>query len=398
MAVSGHGGSFGDADGASLTDLQWRTVLERIIAAGGPDVVAQPIADVASGRVGGFELLARFPGPHVAAPDVWFAAARRTGLDAALTAVTVRRMRALALHRPADTFFSLNVEPHLLLDDGVREALTAVPAGAGPSPAGPAGLAGLVVELTEHVDAAETVGILEVLADLRARGARIAMDDAGTGYSGLTQMLAIRPDVVKLDRELVTGLASDPVRRAAVRLLGELAGQMDAWLLAEGVETHAEAIELVCLGVPLLQGWALGRPGQGWPLLAAGITDVLARQVSRSELDGHVLALVRPATTHVLPEPGEARAAAEARLAVGDVVLGTDGRPEHVVVADPAGGMHRVPAMVVAPSAPPPEVLHRAMSRMAAWQHAPVVCTDPRGVVIGTVDVTALVEHVVRGR
>ncbi|WP_250448412.1 EAL domain-containing protein, partial [Actinotalea sp. C106] len=268
----------------ALDDPSWRTALERVLAGEGLTVVAQPIIDVAHARVGGYELLSRFAGPPSAPPDVWFAAARRHGLDGELTACTVRAMHSLVAGRPQATFWTMNVEPHLLPLPAVREAVC-----------GHGRLDEVVVELTEHVEAEDDAALEEVLTEIRALGGRIAMDDAGTGYSGLSQMLSLRPDVVKLDRSLVTGLDRDPVRRTVVRLLGDLSGQMDAWLLAEGVETRAELAELVDLGVPLVQGWAVGRPAPGWPALDDLTRTFLREQVARSRVGAHVLTLVRPA-------------------------------------------------------------------------------------------------------
>ena len=72
-------------------------------------------------------------------------------------------------------------------------------------------------------------------------GALIALDDAGSGYSGLQQLAALRPQVVKLDRALVSDADTDPVRVALAEMLGEFAGRIDAWLLAEGIETAGRA-------------------------------------------------------------------------------------------------------------------------------------------------------------
>ncbi|EYR63459.1 diguanylate phosphodiesterase [Actinotalea ferrariae CF5-4] len=359
-------------------DPAWGPALERAVAGEGVSVVAQPIVDVAGARVAGYELLSRFEGPPRATPDLWFEAARAHGLDGALTARTVGLMREVAATRPEGTFWTLNVEPHLLLSPEVSDLLLA-----------PARLDEMVVELTEHVGYGEDPGLARVMAAIRSLGGSIAMDDAGTGYSGLTQMLAVRPDIVKVDRSLVSGLDRDPVRRAAVRLLGDLSGQMDAWLLAEGVETLAELAELAALGVPLVQGWAVGRPGPGWPDLDPVARAALLERGTRAGLGHYVFGLVRPAELRGWPQedgPEDLRA--------GEVVVDDTGRPRRVVVADPGGGTHLAPALVVSPSSPPDDVLRRAMARAEEWRHAPVVCTDARGRVMGTIAVVALVDHV----
>ncbi|KGM11706.1 diguanylate phosphodiesterase, partial [Cellulomonas bogoriensis 69B4 = DSM 16987] len=318
---------------ADLDDPRWRTALRTVLDGQGLDVVAQPIVDVAHARVGGYELLSRFAGPPTRSPDVWFTAARRHGLDAELTALTVTTMRALAEERPPATFWSMNIEPHLLTSTPVSEALLAH-----------GRLDQMVVELTEHVDSRHDGGLDDVLAEVRRLGGRIAMDDAGTGYSGLSQMLTIRPDIVKIDRSLVSGLDRDPVRRTVVRLLGDLSGQIDSWLLAEGVETWAELDDLLHLGVPLVQGWATGRPAAGWPGLVPELVTHLDRHAVRADLGDHVLPLVRPARVHRTVGPhgdqGPGGTCLPAPLgdhgpAPGEVVLDGRGGAWAVVVTGP---------------------------------------------------------------
>lgn len=95
---------------------------------------------------------------------------------------------------------------------------------------------------------------------LRERGARIALDDTGTGYSGLRQIAELRPDVGKLDRAFVDGLDTDQVKAVFAEFLTGVASRLDAQLLAEGVEGVPELDRLIAMGVPLAQGWLLGRP------------------------------------------------------------------------------------------------------------------------------------------
>ena len=150
---------------------------------------------------------------------------------------------------PPDTFLTVNVSPHILGSAPVQDALATRP-----------GLQRVVVELTEHTPVHDLAALRRQCDELRARGALIALDDAGSGYSGLQQLAALRPQVVKLDRALVSDADTDPVRVALAEMLGEFAGRIDAWLLAEGIETPAELAAFALLGVPLAQGWLLGRP------------------------------------------------------------------------------------------------------------------------------------------
>jgi EAL domain-containing protein (putative c-di-GMP-specific phosphodiesterase class I) len=98
-----------------------------------------------------------------------------------------------------------------------------------------------------------------VLEHHRSLGWRVALDDAGAGWSGLALISAVRPDVVKLGKELVVRLA-DPGPRAVAGALIELAHGLGATVVAEGVESERVADEVRELGADLGQGWFFGRP------------------------------------------------------------------------------------------------------------------------------------------
>ena len=98
------------------------------------------------------------------------------------------------------------------------------------------------------------------MARLRRMGALISVDDAGSGYSTLTHILMLAPDIIKLDRELITGIDLDPVRRALVTSLVSFAGETGAKILAEGIENADELETVRSLGVLFGQGFHLARP------------------------------------------------------------------------------------------------------------------------------------------
>src|SRR3712207_818870 len=128
----------------------------------------QPILDLRTGRVAGYEALARFPGGRP--PDACFAQAYAHGLGFKLEAAAVRAALQLP-PRPAGTYMSVNLSASALASDEVQAEL-------------PAGLDGLVIEITEHEPLGDEPELRAALDDARARGARIAVDDAGSGYAG----------------------------------------------------------------------------------------------------------------------------------------------------------------------------------------------------------------------
>ena len=96
---------------------------------------------------------------------------------------------------------------------------------------------------------------------LRNRGVKLAIDDVGSGYSGLSQILRFRPDYLKLDMSLVSGLEADAAKRSLALAMQHFAREIGAKLIAEGIEREEEAYALRMLGITLGQGFHLGRPG-----------------------------------------------------------------------------------------------------------------------------------------
>lgn len=161
--------------------------------------------------------------------------------------------------RPPGTSLSLNLSAPVLLEADTMDMLER----AGDSL--PDDLAGLIIEITEETLVHSDMDLLNAIEPLRARGARLAVDDMGAGYSGLRQITTVLPSYLKLDRSLVSGIDTDNDRAALVRALAGYSKQVGSLLVAEGVETDAELQAIRRLGVPLVQGFYLSRPGPPWP-------------------------------------------------------------------------------------------------------------------------------------
>lgn len=332
-------------------------------------LVFQPIVDLAAATVAGYQALARFPGS--AGPDVWFAAAAEVGIAAELEALTIHKALAAVRDLPRDAFLTVSVSPHLLGSATVQDALASRP-----------DLLRVVVELTEHSPVDDLDALRRQCDELRMRGALIALDDAGSGYSGLQQLAALRPQVVKLDRALVSD--TDPVRVALAEMLGEFAGRIDAWLLAEGIETQAELAAFAKLGVPLAQGWLLGRPGPGFAPLAPETAALVRAQVARAQMTETVTSLLRPIRQH---GPDE-----ELPAVPPVVLLGTHGEPTGLLLHDPrTGDVYTAPVSLrVNPGTGIADALKRALTRVPAHRFDPVLCTDAAGDIAGMLRVEDL--------
>jgi diguanylate cyclase (GGDEF)-like protein len=227
--------------------------------------VFQPVVSLATGRVVGYEALARLPSAPNRSPDVWFAQAHGLGLGAELEAAAIAAATA-PLGQPLDTHLAVNVSPSALSSEPVQKVLSG-------------DVSGMVVEITEHEYVADDEILAVAVADLRRRGARIALDDAGAGHAGLRQLMAVRPDIVKLDRTLTKKIHSDPALVALVESFVRFARDVGATVCAEGIEGLDDLAVLADLDVEWGQGYVLGRPAPPWAPV-----DRVAAEVCRATL------------------------------------------------------------------------------------------------------------------
>ncbi len=118
----------------------------------------------------------------------------------------------------------------------------------------------VMIELTEHERVEDYEGLEAALNELRRLGIRLAIDDAGAGYSSLRHILALDPDIIKLDISITRDIDKDRRRRALARGLVAFAEEMESAIVAEGIETQAELDTMLELNVHFGQGFFLARP------------------------------------------------------------------------------------------------------------------------------------------
>jgi hypothetical protein len=222
----------------------------------------------------------------------------------------------------------------------------------------------------------------------------LALDDVGAGWSGLRQVVELRPDIVKIDRSLVARLHEDPARAAVAELLSAFTERVGGALLAEGVEQLDELSALLELDVHLAQGYLLGRPQFGWPTVPAEAARMLATR-SRQE---------RQIGSLAVPVPSAPNLAAVGFLAdhLPDVALLVDGSQavhalwlRNTAETGPSGWAR--PATSLPASTTLRAALCRAMERDAPFRLDPVICTEPDGRVAGVVKLDDLISALVVG-
>ncbi len=305
----------------AATPSGWHALLDDALAGVGVRTVFQPVIDLARRCVAGYEALTRFDTRNgcVATPDLWFGAAHECGVGPELEAVALRNAFAFRHSLPPSCFLSVNVDPDHLASELVLDVLREQ-----------RDLRGVVVEFTEH--RTSDLGRLAPRIDwLRDAGALIAIDDAGSGHSGLKQVLQLRPSIIKLDRGLVSDIDRDEAKAALVEMVGVFANRVDAWIIAEGIETMGEAARLIDLDVPLAQGFLFGRPAPPWepidPLVAARLprtdTHEPASIVHLVDVLPTVSAHELPAGKPLLPHAEWTVVVDERRLPLGVVAAGS---------------------------------------------------------------------------
>jgi EAL domain-containing protein (putative c-di-GMP-specific phosphodiesterase class I)/DNA-binding response OmpR family regulator len=222
-----------------------RLRLRHVLAAHEFHAFLQPIVDLGTGHVVGFEGLTRFD--DGTPPEIRFAEAARGGLGLDYELATIRAALEGGAALPDGLFLSINISPEFVLEED-REFLQLVRGSRRP----------LILELTEHLPIDDYRLVREALARLGNVG--LAVDDAGAGYASLRHILELRPTYAKLDISLVRGIDVDDVRQALAAGLQYFASRTGCRLIAEGVETGDEADVLRRLGIDYAQGYLFGRP------------------------------------------------------------------------------------------------------------------------------------------
>jgi EAL domain-containing protein (putative c-di-GMP-specific phosphodiesterase class I) len=223
-----------------------RDAIEDLIQQRAHRPVFQPIVELDSGRVVGFEALTRFDSGR--RPDLVFDDAARAGLGLELELATLATAVEAARALPPGASLSLNTSPALVV--GETDALAAILARLGRP---------ITLEITEHV-AIDDYRAVRGGLDRLGSGIRVAVDDAGAGIANFSHLVELRPDMVKVDAGLIRHLDRDLARQAAVVGFVHFAAKAGCMVVAEGIETESERRTAAELGVTLGQGYLFAHP------------------------------------------------------------------------------------------------------------------------------------------
>ncbi len=227
------------------------------------EVYFQPIVELATGELFEYECLFRpvmpmLPTSISAIVGAAIGTDRSIELDSFIVRLILERARKLSGDRKASvTPFSLSINftPASLLDPRFEaRAFVSMIRDAGLVPSQ------ITLECTEQQAVSDVLPLVRQVKALRRLGFGFAVDDAGAGYASFTLIAALRPSIIKIDREIVHGVRSDDAKQALVEAFVSFGRRIGARLVAEGIETQRDLATLRELGVELGQGFLLGRP------------------------------------------------------------------------------------------------------------------------------------------
>lgn len=345
----------------------------------GLDVSYLPVLDVARGIAAGYQTTARLD-PAAASTGATYAEHDRDGsLTAQAVSIALGGLHTL----PSNTFLTVPVDAAVAAKPLVREALLSR-----------GGLRGVVLDVTGF-NGSEPVGDLEyVLAQYRDNGALIAVGGNGAAQPELTSIVRLKPAILRLGRDWVRGVDRSEAKRSAIEVIGHLAGQLDAWILAEGVAAAAELRVLAGLSVPLAQGPLIGNGRESWAAVDADAVTALPAGAGNAE--GVLRSLLQQAyTTHdavaasaVLPETNGFDVV---------VVLDEHDRPVSILEHGGATAWEASEVLTVNVETAVADAVGRAMLRPRTTRFTPLACTDAAGRFVGILRIERLMAHLAHG-
>jgi diguanylate cyclase (GGDEF)-like protein len=235
---------------------QLEQALRNAIISDAIDVHFQPIVSLSNNQVVGFEALARWNDPDLGfvSPGVFVPLAEERGFIDALSETLLRKAAEAALSWPRELFLSFNLSSAQLMDPGTSNSVLSILGRVGFDPHR------VELEITETAVMSSADTAHRIIADLRAAGVRISLDDFGTGQSSLGRLRDFIFDKIKIDRAFVSRINSDRASEHIVRAILAMCEGLDLEVVAEGIEDHTEAVKLRSLGCGMGQGYHFGRP------------------------------------------------------------------------------------------------------------------------------------------
>jgi EAL domain-containing protein (putative c-di-GMP-specific phosphodiesterase class I) len=241
-----------DVDSSQQPDAQHPSSprLEAVLRDGMLMTAFQPVFDLTTSTVVGAEAFTRFVSDSGDPADYWFAEAEDTGLRTDLEFAALESGLKAALELPPQLFVALKLSPEVCLDPRLPVLFDQTPVLA----------SRVILEISGKFPQHQAASLDAAVAPLRTGGVRLSIEDSGSFFAGASHILRLKPEMIKLDRNLTAGLNHDPLRQELVAAEVGFARDIGAALTAQRIETKDELATLASLGVTVGQGYHLGRP------------------------------------------------------------------------------------------------------------------------------------------
>lgn len=247
--------------------------LRKMVAELQVDAYAQPIVDLYSGEIFGYEMLARGTGPFFS-PEQLFTKAAEWGISAEVE----MSCRMAALHKitsfsdelQKNKHFFINISPEVFNDPDFQEEFTI-------SSVDSLGLdhSKIVLEITETAAVNDFEDFEKIVRYYMSQGFHIAVDDFGSGHSGLITLVTVTPDFMKIDKEIIRGIDQSSYKQKLLQAVCRFADSVGSKVIAEGVETWDELKTVFRLGIRYVQGYLLGKPAPQPEPIPVGVVNEL---------------------------------------------------------------------------------------------------------------------------
>jgi EAL domain-containing protein (putative c-di-GMP-specific phosphodiesterase class I) len=356
-----------------------RPILARLLSGEASfEVHYQPIVDLLRGVAAGYEALPRLPIELGATTEECLRVAAILGKQFELEELIVLKSLQSRDILPANCFLNIKVSIAFLLSSHWEAVTTSVP-----------DFAKVVFKITQSGPVTDYDTLRSNICLVRTMGGFIAVADAGSGYASLQHIIEVRPDFIKIDASLVRNCNSEPAKSVLIEMIGQAANRLDAWVIANGVETQAELYELMNLEVPLAQGNYLSRPHPAMRALYAETVAEVRLRSYRPDIKDRLAPHIESCQTHAT-QHGAAQLL-HMTTATTVVVLDPWKRPLHMLERHPLVGVRGIPEfMKVQITSGPGEVLHRALTRPVGTRFDPFAVIDGQGVFQGILRVDRL--------
>ena len=241
---------------AARRTTQIEQALRRAVAAGEVEPHFQPIVDLKTQRIVGFETLARWTDPDlgVVPPDVFIPLAEERGIIGTLSQLLLRKATQAASHWPHELFLSFNLSPSQLVDQNTAQHVLAILGRSGFNPRR------LEIEITESGLMTDPASAEKIVDDFHGMGIRVSLDDFGTGQSSLGRLRQFDFDKLKIDRAFISSILEDKPSEHIIRAILAMCEGLGMDVVAEGIEEEGQAHRLVQFGCGGGQGYLFGRP------------------------------------------------------------------------------------------------------------------------------------------